>query len=402
MRRGSGVGFEGGDDVRRRAVPVILVVGLLVPAMPAFAGGVSYEEVEAARQALREVANELEGQVAAYDRAVIEETLLRDRLDSMSVAVSARERELVLARRTARDRAAAMYMTAGSRLGDALVTTADLSSSPARYVYLATVSQTDRDVVNRLEAARRDYEQQKGLLDEAVAAQEGLREEMDALIGDIYAELEAANAEYQAVKAQWEEQERERIAREIFLSTSTTTTTTTRPTVTTTVPGATTVTTQAPTTTVAGVTTTTTTTAPPAPVPAGTMVCPVDGAVTFRDSWGEPRSGGRGHQGVDMMASTGTPLVAIESGYIYAISNHSLGGLGIYVYGANGLWYYAHNSAIAEGISQGDSVVAGQRIAYVGYSGNASPSWPHLHLGWMPNANWVYQNPFPIVDSLCR
>lgn len=386
--------------MRRRSIFALLVVGLLLPALPALAGGVSYEEVEAARQQLREVANELEDQVAAYDRAVIQETLLRDRLDSMSVAVSARERELVLARRSARDRAAAMYMTAGSQLGDALVTTADLSSAPARYVYLATVSQTDRDVVNRLEAARRDYEQQKGLLDEAVAAQEGLREEMDALIDDIYAELDAANAEYQTVKAQWEEQERERIAREIFLSTSTTTTTTTRPRVTTTVPGATTVTTQAPTTTVAGATTTTT--VPPAPVPAGTMVCPVDGAVTFRDSWGEPRSGGRGHTGVDMMAATGTPLVAIESGYIYAISNHSLGGLGIYVHGANGLWYYAHNSAIAEGIRQGDSVVAGQRIAYVGYSGNASPSWPHLHLGWMPNADWVYQNPFPTVDRLCR
>lgn len=393
------MGFGSGGDVRRRILLVVVVLGLLLPALPALAGDVTYEEVEAARQALREVANELEDRVAAYDRAVIEESLLRDRLDDMSVAVSSRERELVVARRSARDRAAAMYMTAGSQLGNALVTGADLSSAPARYIYLATVSQTDRDVVNRLEATRRDYEQQKEILDQAIADQAGLRQQMDDLLDDIYAELDAADADYQALKARWEEQERERVAREIFLATSTTTT---RPPVTSTSPGSP-PTTQAPTTTAGGgVTTTTTAPPPPPPVPAGTMVCPVDGAVTFRDSWGEPRSGGRGHQGVDMMASTGTPLVAIESGYIYRISSHSLGGLGIYVHGATGLWYYAHNSAFAEGISEGDSVVAGQRIAYVGYSGNASPNWPHVHFAWIPNLDWVYKNPYPIVNDLCR
>ena len=59
-------------------------------------------------------------------------------------------------------------------------------------------------------------------------------------------------------------------------------------------------------------------------------------------------------------------------------------------------------SAIAAGITEGTSVVAGQLIAYVGYSGNASPNWPHVHFAWIPNADWVYQNPFPIVDRLCR
>lgn len=130
------------------------------------------------------------------------------------------------------------------------------------------------------------------------------------------------------------------------------------------------------------------------------MVCPVDGATTFRDSWGEPRSGGRGHTGVDMMAARWTPLVAIESGSIYRISFHSQGGLGIYVHGeSGGMWYYAHNEAIEDGIAEGDRVVAGQRIAYVGTSGNART--PHVHFAWMPNADWWYQNPYPIVAELC-
>lgn len=389
--------------MRRTLTVLVVLAGLIASALPAFAD-VTAAEVAEAREALREVGLELEARVEAYDRAVIEEALLRDRLDAMSVALSARERELVQSRRSARDRAADMYMSAGSEAGHAtLLSSDDLANAPARYAYLASVSDTDLDVVNRLESARRDFEQQKQLLDEAVAAQTGLRAEMDALLEEIYADLDAANTEYQAIKAEWEQQERERVARELFLATSTTTTTTTRPPTTTTSPPSATGTTQPPASTTTTIPASTTTTVPPAPQPAGTMVCPVDGAHTFRDSWGEPRGGGRGHKGVDMMAPHGTPLVAIESGYIYRISFHSLGGLGIYVHGESGaLWYYAHNQAIAEGINEGDRVVAGQRIAYVGSSGNASASYPHVHFAWIPKADWVYANPYPIVASLCR
>lgn len=102
-----------------------------------------------------------------------------------------------------------------------------------------------------------------------------------------------------------------------------------------------------------------------------------------------------------MMAARWTPLVAIEAGYIYQVSWHSSGGLGIYVKGVSGaMWYYAHSQAAAEGIRAGTSVVPGQLIGYVGSSGNAST--PHLHLGYQPNANWIYANPYPIVNGLCR
>lgn len=101
------------------------------------------------------------------------------------------------------------------------------------------------------------------------------------------------------------------------------------------------------------------------------------------------------------MAARWTPLVAIEAGYIFQVSWHPAGGLGVYVMGESGaLWYYAHNQAAADGISQGTPVVAGQLIAYVGSSGNASV--PHVHFGYQPSANWVYANPYPIVNGLCR
>jgi len=415
--------------VKRLWIPPLAFVALIATALPAMAE-ITPADIDDAREAIRQLASRLEGQVADYDAAVMEEAQLRDRLDDLVVALAARERDLVLARRAARDRAAEMYMSAGVDNGTtALVSDEEMGQFPARYVYLASVSQTDLDVVNQLEAARRDFQQQKGIVDEAIDDQEGLRQEMDRLLEVIYTELEVANDGYQEIRAAYDQQEEERILRE-FLATSTTTTVpppttipvsapppTTTTTIgstattvasTTTTAGGTTTTAAGgpPTTTIAGDTTTTTsavttTTAPPPPPPPASRVCPVDGAVTFRDSWGEPRGGGRTHKGTDMMAARWTPMVAIEAGYIYQVSWHSAGGLGIYIKGVSGaMWYYAHSQAAAEGIRAGTSVVPGQLIGYVGSSGNAST--PHLHFGYQPNANWIYANPYPIVNGLCR
>ncbi|MEE9205620.1 MAG: peptidoglycan DD-metalloendopeptidase family protein [Acidimicrobiia bacterium] len=403
--------------MKRLWIAPLALAALIATALPAMAE-ITPADVDDAREAIRQLASQLEGQVAAYDAAVIEEAQLRDRLDDLVVALAARERDLVLARRAARDRAAEMYMSAGVDDGTtAMVSDEEMGQFPARYVYLASVSQTDLNVVNQLEAARRDFQQQKGMVDEAIDDQEGLRQEMDRLLEVIYTELEVANDGYQEIRAAYDKQEEERILRE-FLATSTTTTippsttipVSAPPTPTTTI-GSTATTVASATTTVGGTATTaaggttttsaTTTTVPPPPPPTASRVCPVDGAVTFRDSWGEPRGGGRTHKGTDMMAARWTPLVAIEAGYIYQVSWHSSGGLGIYVKGVSGaMWYYAHSQAAAEGIRAGTSVVPGQLIGYVGSSGNAST--PHLHLGYQPNANWIYANPYPIVNGLCR
>lgn len=121
--------------------------------------------------------------------------------------------------------------------------------------------------------------------------------------------------------------------------------------------------------------------------------------MTFRDSWGEPRSGGRTHTGVDMMAATGTPLVAIESGRIYSPNWHYAGGLGLYIRGDSGdTWYYAHLDGYASGIVDGVRVNAGQLVGWVGTTGNASV--PHLHLGQI-QGGVTYINPYPAVAAIC-
>lgn len=391
-------------------VALTLVGSLLMVALPAGAE-VTPADVARAREELRQVSDRLRDQVARYDQAVAEEALLRDRLDRLVVELTARERAVAVARATARGRAAEMYMTAGASV-PSLTATDDVARLPARFVYLAAVSQSDRDMVNRLEVSRRDYEQQRALVDDAVSQQAALRAEMESLVSGIYQELDAANADYQAVKAQWDAQEEERIrreeeeaARQAFLATSTTTTiptttTTTAPTTTTslitTVPSTTTTPAVTTTTTPSGTTTTTV-----SAFPGVLMTCPVDGATTFTDTWGAPRPGGREHHGTDLLASQGTPLVAIEGGYIWSPNWDADGGLGLYIAGDDGdAWYYAHLSSYASGLVDGMRVEVGQRVGYVGQTGNASV--PHLHLGWFPGGigNPV-TNPYPVVVGLC-
>lgn len=103
---------------------------------------------------------------------------------------------------------------------------------------------------------------------------------------------------------------------------------------------------------------------------------PVAGACEYIDSWGFRRSGGRSHKGTDIMAAAGSPVVAVRDGSISSGRNR-LGGITLWLDTEDGTrYYYAHLQSIA--IDSG-RVTAGQVIGYVGSTGNASASAPHLH-----------------------
>jgi peptidase M23-like protein len=104
------------------------------------------------------------------------------------------------------------------------------------------------------------------------------------------------------------------------------------------------------------------------------------------------------HQGLDMFAPVGTPLVAAADGYIsQKVNSPSASGLGLEITDAQGTQYfYAHLSAFASGIEVGVQVRTGQVVGFVGDTGNARGTIPHLHFEYQPNG--VPAPPKPWVD----
>lgn len=111
------------------------------------------------------------------------------------------------------------------------------------------------------------------------------------------------------------------------------------------------------------------------------LVIPVAGVqvATLADTWGHARSGGRSHQGIDIMAPALTPVRAAAGGRVVKFFRSDRGGLTVYQMDESGklIFYYAHLASYAPSLREGDVVRQGDVIAYVGSSGNAST--PHLH-----------------------
>jgi TP901 family phage tail tape measure protein len=101
---------------------------------------------------------------------------------------------------------------------------------------------------------------------------------------------------------------------------------------------------------------------------------------SYSDTFGAPRPGGRTHQGIDIIAPMGTPVVATFPGFIERVPNE-LGGLAVHVRGSRGYTYNAHFSKYGKS----GRVGTGDVIGYVGQTGNAKYSVPHLHFEWHPN-----------------
>jgi len=133
------------------------------------------------------------------------------------------------------------------------------------------------------------------------------------------------------------------------------------------------------------------------PVPGAPLqVCPVAGPNSFVDSFGWPRSGGRSHQGTDLIAASGTPVVAAHPGVV-SRSSSSLGGIQAYVRAPSGTYtFYAHLSGYS---SASGSVGAGTVIGYVGSTGNAG-SVNHLHFEYHPGGGAAI-DPYPYLLAVC-
>lgn len=136
-----------------------------------------------------------------------------------------------------------------------------------------------------------------------------------------------------------------------------------------------------------------------APLNGTALQMPVVGITPrhLTDSWGNPRDGGRRrHKGIDIFAPKGTPVVAVQDGVITYIGEQSKGGLCLWLSTESGAaFYYAHLDRWASGLYEGMEVRSGDLLGYVGNTGNARTTPPHLHFQVSENDRTV--NPYPIL-----
>ncbi len=115
------------------------------------------------------------------------------------------------------------------------------------------------------------------------------------------------------------------------------------------------------------------------------------------DTWGAARSQGRSHEGIDIFAERGTPIQATTQGIVSKVGEDALGGRVVMIIGPGGAGhYYAHLEDYAD-ISANDWVNTGDTIGYVGDSGNAKGTPPHVHYGIYINGSAV--NPYPLLQK---
>ena len=114
------------------------------------------------------------------------------------------------------------------------------------------------------------------------------------------------------------------------------------------------------------------------------LAVPVEGVTVKRigNSWHAPRSGGRRHEGQDIFAARGTAVRSATEGYVVRVGESALGGNVVFVAGAGGRnYYYAHLDSYAPGLAVGDYVTPESVLGFVGTTGNAAGTSPHLHFG---------------------
>lgn len=138
-------------------------------------------------------------------------------------------------------------------------------------------------------------------------------------------------------------------------------------------------------------------------VPDAVLLMPVKGARVSQvsDTWLTLRGGGRLHEGQDIFAPQGTPVYSATEGYVYRIGNNPRGGQVVTIVGDGGRrYYYAHLKRFGA-IEEGQFVTTDTVIGYVGNTGNARTTPPHLHLGVydgpLETCEWNAIDPLPLL-----
>ncbi len=300
---------------------------------------------------------------AALSAAISQQEVLNDQVAQLEVEVAQAEADLASLRDRVRALAVEQYISGSVDSGSALLTTDIADAAKADTLASLALQQTNDDV-DRYRQASAQLDDQRQELDAKKAQQQAAVNAADTAQKQAFAELakaQKAEADRQAAEAAAAAKAR-----------AATTQTTTR--------------------TSSG----TARNNAPAPVVnvAVDWVCPVQGAHSFSNDYGQPRSG-HSHQGNDIFATTGTPIVAPVAGTVRDYSSGS-GGNGFALDGADGntyIGYHMNTRVVVTG-----SVAKGTLIGYVGSTGNSTA--PHLHFEIHPGGGGAV-NPYSTLSKYC-
>ena len=384
-----------------RILAALVVTALAIPAV----AQVTDEDIDRARAEANAILADSEQLGREVQEAWARQFSLEKEISDLEASIEFARAEIAEAEKKLEEVAVELYMGSTSSASIQVLFSASRGEYEAGLEYLEEVSSEETNVINQLRSFRAELDRQTTRLAEASVEEGVLTAELEAMAAELGSRLIVAQQVYdQLVEQQRIEEEERRAAEEAAqraaeeaaqraaeeaaqraaeeAARQTTTTTTIATTTTTTIA------------------TTTTTTAPIAPPSSGGGACPVAGAASFTDTWGAPRSGGRTHKGVDMIAARNTPLVVIYSGTIKRITTGTLSGFAVWLRAENGdEFFYAHLQSFGD-ISVGQPVPEGYVIGSVGSSGNA-PDWlPHVHFEWHPGGGQAV-NPYPLVKSIC-
>lgn len=334
---------------RMRTLLALVLVIVLAFAVPA--GAATQTEVQKLQEQIKALQTDSSKAGQAYSDAYWKLDATRVEIAKVDADVAAAQARLDEVHARLAQRAVEMYRNGGNDYIGILLSSDDFDEMLTRFEYLQRVNEQDTAIIAEVYEIQGTLAEKHAELEALHGAQAQDAAALKAEADRIDAELKAQQAEYTKLKKQLDAA----IAAEKARSGSSSA-----------VPG-----------------------------PNG-MVFPVQGPCTYTDTWGAARSGGRSHKGTDIMAREGIPVVATLSGTV-RVKESSLGGKTIWLTADNGwAFYYAHLSGYK--VTSG-RVSAGQVIGYVGSTGNATASAPHLHYEIHPNGGAAV-NPYPYLRKM--
>jgi murein DD-endopeptidase MepM/ murein hydrolase activator NlpD len=328
---------------RTIGLALALVVGMALISVPARASTES--ELQAKKAQLEALEAELQRVTLDWQETEARLARAQDAAAAARVEILRLHGELASIQQSLNDRVAAAYMSGGAFSMGALLTSDSIQAAADRLQYTMSVVQGDADLATDVAATTEELRWEEDQLraavrDEAAAAAD--LETQRAVLAEKIAQLDDAIAELKADLAA-EEEAQLGLTGVVIRS-------------------------------------------------GAIQTCPVAGPHSFVDSFGWPRPGGRTHQGIDLIASAGTPVVAVAPGT--ARPAGSIGGLGVTVQHPNGDWtFYAHLGSYGTLGSVSTGTV-------LGTIGSQDVSVPHLHFEYHPNGGAAV-NPYSMLLAVC-